>query len=207
MTMTMTMTPAAPRDSAQAIGDVYARALLDAANERSQTDEIAEQFADLAAYMDRDPEFAGFMTALTIDDDVRRASLDKLFRGKMNDLLLNTLQVLNDRGRPDIVRAVHERFRILLQEQRGQVEATVRTAVPLSGELRETIRRFLGERLRREVILTVHVDPALLGGLIVQVGDRRLDASLAQQLQKLHKQLLERAGAEIHSGRRFFAEA
>jgi F-type H+-transporting ATPase subunit delta len=81
---------------------------------------------------------------------------------------------------------------------------TVRTAVPLSDELRETIRKFLGEQLRREVILIHHVDAAVLGGLVVQVGDRRLDASLAQRLQKLHGQLLNRASAEVRGGRKYF---
>ncbi|MGB9626732.1 MAG: ATP synthase F1 subunit delta [Phycisphaerae bacterium] len=196
-----------PQDSAHAVGDVYAHALLDVANERGQTEEIAGQFADLAAYMDRDREFAGFLTALTLDDRLRRASLDRLFRGKMNDLLLNTLQVLNDRGRPDLVQIVYERFRLRLQEQRGEIEVTVRTAVPLSDELRETIRKFLGEQLGREVILIHHVDPALLGGLIVHVGDRRLDASLAQRLRKLHGQLLNRASAEVRGGRKYFDAA
>lgn len=197
----------APQDSSHAVGNVYAQALLEAANERGQTDELAAEFADLVALMDRDADFAGFMTTLMLSHEKRRASLDTLFRGKMNDLLLNTLQVLNRRGRPELVRAVYDRFCDQLRKQRNQVEVTVRTAVPLSDEMRETLQKFMSEQIGSEAILTTRMDPALLGGLVVQVGDHRVDTTIATRLRKLHQRLLDRASTEIHQGRKYFAEA
>ena len=188
---------------AMAIGDVYAEALLAAANESGQTDEVADQFADFIAYLDRDEEFAAFMTAPSVDDDVRRHCLDRLFRGKLNDLLLNLLHVLNDKGRSDVLRAVHDRFRLRLEEQRGQIEVQVVTATPLPDDLRRTVARELGERLGREAILIERVDRSLIGGMLVQVGDRRVDYSLAGRLDRLRTILVQRASREIFSGREY----
>lgn len=194
------------QEDALAVGDVYAQALLEAANERQQTDEVAEQFEDLVRYLDGDADFERFLTSLAVDAERRGRVLDTLFQGRMNDLLLNALHVLNRRRRLDILRAVHTRFRLRLEEQRNQIEADVRSAVPLPGDLREELRQMLGRRIGREVILNERVDPSLIGGLVVQVGDRRLDMSLKQDLQRMHAQVLARGSREIHERREYFVE-
>lgn len=188
------------------VGDVYAQALLEAANEAGRTDEVAEQFDDLIRYMDQDGDFDRFMVASTVDDEVRRSTLERLFRGRMDDLLLNLLQVLNDRGRSELLRQVHERFRLRLEEQRQQVEVEVITAVPLGEEVLGRLTAMLSERIGRQAIAVPRVEESLIGGLVVQVGDRRLDASMARQLACIRERLLGRASAEIHQGRRYIAE-
>ncbi len=194
---------AAGYDQSLAIGDVYAEALLMAANEQGETDEVAAQFADLIAYMDRDPDFAAFLTVVTVDDDARRTTLEVLFRTRLNDLLLNALQVLNDRGRTDILRGMYERFRLRLEEQRNQIEVDVRTAVPLSEDIRENLRQGLSARLGKDVILVPRVDETLIGGIVVQIGDRRLDGSLSQHLRKMRRQFMDRASTEVFGGRQY----
>jgi F-type H+-transporting ATPase subunit delta len=174
------------------IGDIYADALLAAANEQGAADEVAEHFDELVAYLDRDPAFVRFLAAMTIDDDARRNSLEQLFRGRMHELLLNLLQVLNDNGRLALVRAVYQCFRPRLREQRGQVEVHVRTAAAMPEDLRRALTALLSEKLGRQAILNEQVDDALIGGLVVQVGDKRVDASMAGQLRRLRDTLLSR---------------
>lgn len=196
----------AAHDESLAIGDVYARALLEAANEAGQTDEVAEQFDDLVAHLARDAEFAAFLTSLTVDNDKRRVTLEVLFRTRMNDLLLNTLQVLNSRGRAEIIGAVHECFQLRLEAQRNQVEVDVITAVPLPADMREKLARSVGERIGKTVILKPRVDESLVGGIIVQVGDTRLDASLSRHIRNMRARLLERASTEIFSGKQYVGD-
>src|SRR5262245_6288235 len=88
------------------VADVYAEAVLYVAKEKRQQEELIATILDLISYMDQHPEFVQFLTSATIEKDARRESLEKLFRGKMNDLLLNLLQVLNERDRTDLIRAV-----------------------------------------------------------------------------------------------------
>jgi F-type H+-transporting ATPase subunit delta len=188
------------------LADVYAKALLEAAQEKGAVDEVAAALADLVAYMDRDPDFELFLTADSVDDDPRRASLEKLFRGRMSDLLLNLLQVLNNRGRTGLVRAIARRVQLRMEARRHEQEVTVRTAVPLADELREQIRRTVGEYIGRQPILIEQVDPGLIGGLVLQIGDERVDASVAARLRIMLKRLMERARAEVHAGERYVAE-
>lgn len=195
------------KDTSMAVGDVYAAALCEAAEQAGQLDEVYEQFTDLVGYFAHEPDVEAFLTALTVDDEVRRASLDRLFRGRMNDLLLNTLHVLNDRGRADILRPVYRCFQLRMERIRNQIEVEVYSAAPLPEDLRGELVRVLSERLGKEAILNLHVNESLLGGLIVQVGDRRLDMSLSHHLAALRRRLLERASQEIHSAKPYFSDS
>lgn len=186
------------------LADLYASSLLAVANEAGQTDDVAEQLAEVAEYMERDPDFRAFMTAATVDDDVRRPVLDRWFRGRMNDLLLNLLHVINDRFRAEILPAVANRFRLLLEKQRGEIEVEARTAVPLADDLRDRLTAMLSEALRKQVILRPAVDSSLIGGIVIEIGDRRIDASLARRLAVVHEQLRHRASEEVHQGTEYF---
>jgi len=194
------------KDSSLAIGDVYAEALFEAARQQNQLDEVFDQLTELGAYMEREPEFGAFMIALTVDDDVWEAVLDKLFRGRMNDLLLNALQVLNRRRRPDLLPALCEQFRKRMETHRNQIEVDVRTARPLPDDQRNELAGALRNRIGKEPILKIKVDESLLGGLIVQVGDKQLDMSISSRLAAMRQKLLARVSTEIHSGRHFFSE-
>lgn len=194
------------KDSSLAVGDVYAEALFEAARQQNQLDEVFDQLTELGAYMEREPEFGAFMIALTVDDDAREAVLDKLFRGRMNDLLLNALQVLNRRRRPDLLPALCEQFRKRMETHRNQIEVDVRTARPLPDDQRNELAGALRNRIGKEPILKIKVDESLLGGLIVQVGDKQLDMSISSRLAAMRQKLLARVSTEIHSGRHFFSE-
>jgi F-type H+-transporting ATPase subunit delta len=191
-------------DIAGTIADVYARSLIELAQEKGFADQIGEEFAALIDYMRKDPAFHGFMTSAAIDDDPRRRSLEKLFRGRMNDLLLSMLQVLNNRGRCELIPAIHERYRLLLEELHGQEEVFVTSAHPLGDDVAAELRTELAARIGREPLLITTVDPDLLGGLVIQVGDRRIDASVRGKIQRFRTLLSDRAGKEIHTGKHDF---
>jgi F-type H+-transporting ATPase subunit delta len=199
--------PAQFTEDAMLVADVYASALLETAQDRGQYEDLAAELADFIAYMDREPEFALFMTADTVDDEPRRESLEKLFRGRMNDLLLNLLQVLNNRRRMGILRAVARCVQLRVEARHHQREVTVRSAVPLSDTLREQVRRVVGEYIGREALLIEQLEPELIGGLVLQIGDVQVDASVDSKLRIMLKRLMERATVEIHQGERYVVEA
>jgi len=185
-------------DETLALADVYAEALLRAAAAQGQDEEVASELADLVAYMDKNPRFDGFLTSPTVDDEARRDSLEKLFRGRMNDLLLNLLQVLNARRRSELIRAVARRVELRMEEKHHQTEVIVETPVPLSDRSRELLKSTLQSRLNKEPLLIEQVRPELIGGLVLRVGDMQLDASLVTRLQTLRGRLQDRATREIH---------
>jgi F-type H+-transporting ATPase subunit delta len=182
------------------LADVYAEALLQAAEEKGQVEEVAAELADLVAYMAGHPDFEQFLTTESVDDEPRRATLEKLFRGRMSDPLLNMLQVLNNRFRTGLIRPVAQCVRLRMQQRHNQEQVTVETAMPLTDPLRDQIRAAVGDYIRKEAILIEQVRPELIGGLVLRIGDLQVDASVATRLEMMRKQLETRAVAEVRRG-------
>jgi F-type H+-transporting ATPase subunit delta len=189
------------------LADLYAGALLDVAEDAEQHREIAAQLEDLVAYMGRDRDFAQFLVAVTVDTEARRGSLERLFRGRMNDLLVNLLLVMNRRRRLELVRMVSRCVQLRLEEQRQQQEVTVQTAVPLVRELRLAIERVVGKWVGKTAILIEEVRPELIGGLVIRVKDKLIDGSLRRRLQVLQANLRNRTGRALHEADRFVSAA
>ncbi|MCH8052988.1 MAG: ATP synthase F1 subunit delta, partial [Planctomycetes bacterium] len=142
-----------------------------------------------------------------IDPDQRRESLDVMFQGRMSALLLNTLHILNNKDRLEIVGEVQRLYHELTLEQQAIVEVHVSAAEPLSEVMRTRLQQLMESRTGRTVRLAEHVEPALLGGLIVRVGDEQIDMSVARQLRRFQERLLEHAQQHIHAGTELFEGA
>lgn len=190
-----------------AIADVYAEALQEAAREVDEEQEVASQFGDLLTYMDGDPDLEVWLANPSIDTELRAASLERMFRGQMHDLLLNALQVLNNRRRGDLIRAVQRALQLRMETQREQQEIVVETAVPLWHEMRTAIRAVAGSWLRKTVILIERVRPELLGGMVIHAGDIQVDGSVQSRIEALRRRLQNRTTYEVHAGERYLEES
>jgi F-type H+-transporting ATPase subunit delta len=188
-------------DEIMALADVYAGALLGAAEEQGLKEQVAREFAELIAYMDKDPAFEQFLIADTVDADARRESLEKLFRGRMSEILLNLLQVLNKRGRLDAVRMIYRNVELRMEAEHHQQEVVVETAMPLTEELRSLIQTRISKYMDKEALLIEKVMPDLLGGVVIHIGDVQIDASVSSRILELENRFGQRAVHEIHSGR------
>ncbi|HON68838.1 MAG TPA: ATP synthase F1 subunit delta, partial [Phycisphaerae bacterium] len=188
-------------DELMALADVYADALLQAADEKGEAERVAAEFADLIRYLDRDRDFERFLTASSVDDDPRRDSLEKLFRGRMSDLLLNLLQVLNNRGRLDLVRVVYRAVQLRMERRHHQQEVVVETAMALTDDLRQAIVKHVGEYIGKEPLLIERVVPELIGGVVIRINDIQIDGSVSSRIRTLRQKFSRRAVVEIPSGR------
>lgn len=188
----------------EAVARVYASALFDLAQSKDQVDTLLEELGDLTAHLKRDADFADFLSTPAVNTAVRGAVIEKLFRGRYGDLLVDSLQVLNNRERLGALGAVAQAYQRLHKDGRGHVDVHVRTAVPLTDALRTQVRELAGKLAGKQADLVETVDASLLGGLIVQIGDEKFDASVRTRLQTLRSALLERASRELHSGKSHF---
>lgn len=183
-----------------AVGRVYARSLLALAEETGATDEVHAQLTGLADEVAENPDLAGFLSSPLVGQSERTEALETMFRGRLSDLLLDALQVMNEKGRLGLVRALAAAFREELDRLRGRVDVTVVTAVPLSDELRERVRSVVAARSGKEPRLTESVDPEILGGLVLHIADRKIDASVATEIRGLDERLKDRMSAAVRSG-------
>lgn len=190
-----------------AIARVYAQALLALAESQGEADSVLEELESMAVEIDKDPAFANFLKSPLVDTQERRQSLDRMFKGSMNETLLDTLQVMNSKGRSGLVRALVEAYSQEYEELRGQVRVAVQSAVPLTDSLRQELRQVVSSLTGKTPKLKESVDPELLGGLVLQVADSRFDTSVFKEIKGLRQQLLDRASQEIQSGKTYFEEA
>lgn len=193
--------------TSSSIADSYARALLSLTEDAGCSDEVHDTLRDLVDGMNRDQALAVFMMSRSIDDDRRTDLLEQHFRGKMHDLLLNTLQVINRKGRCELIPLVYERYRLALEELRNEIDVYVTSAIELTDAIRADLIEAATRVAGRTARLIETVDPEILGGLIVRIGDEKLDSSVSRRLERIHDAFEQRASQEIHSGKRYYEGA
>ena len=194
----------ATHDGAADVAEVYAQALLALAAQAGNENEVLEDLEGLTSFIRADADMAHFMSSPSVDADARQVTLEKLLGGKVSDLVLNTLGVLNAKGRAGIVPSVCNRYRLALEAHRGQLEVAVTSATALNDAQRRELTRVLESRTGKKVILQEDVDASLIGGLVVRVGDEKIDGSVASRLARIRSRMLDRASREIHADREYF---
>ena len=173
---------------AEQLGKTYAQALLGAAQKAGSTDKVIQQLNVIVDdYIGGSPQLAAAFSSPRIDNDEKTRVIDRVFGGDFDPVLVKFLKVMADRGRLEHVGAVRKAAENLYDEQMGRVLATIRTAVPLEKALRDQIAQKLGATLNREVRLKEEVDPDLIGGMVVRVGDTVFDNSVANRLNTMAK--------------------
>jgi F-type H+-transporting ATPase subunit delta len=184
------------------ISRVYAEALFRAASKRGQIDELLEQLESLIQDIFKaDPEFEAFLSSTAIGKDRRREVIESVFQNKSSELFLNALLVLTDHERVGLIRSIVAQYRELRDENAGLVRVVVRTPVPLADDQRERLGRELQESLQKTPRIEAQVDPDLLGGMVISVGDWLYDFSVRTQLENIRNHLLTRSSYEIQSRR------
>ncbi len=182
----------------QYLGSVYAKALLGAADKAGNTEAVLDEFDSLVGdVLDSLPKLDAVLSSPRVPLPSQIEILDKAFGGKMAKELLNFLKVVAEHGRFECIRAMNRTARRLYNEGRGRVSVEVRTAEALDASTLESIGSKLAERLGREVEVTAVVNPDLIGGMVVRVGDTVFDASLLNQLDRLRQVTLEKTTQQI----------
>jgi F-type H+-transporting ATPase subunit delta len=159
--------------------------------------ELAQQDGDIAAWGGRlaavrellaDPEVAAVLSNPTIAV-AHREALVATAPHLIDQEASNLARLLIESGRVAEAGAIEEEYERLADDAAGRVTATVTTAVELGREDRDRVEKELSKRLRKDVRLSVVVDPRILGGLKLQYGDRVVDATVATRLQQLRRRL------------------
>lgn len=186
--------------SAERIARVYAESLFNAAG--SEAESVGEELHDLVFDLFKKlPDLFAFFSSGTIASGTKRDLIEKNFQGKASDTLINFLQILNNHSRLDLLPAIAADYRELVNEKSKRVQVFVTSAVALDDGQREALKKQLNELFQVEPMLVERIDPELLGGLIVRVGDWQFDGTVKARLNQLKNQLLERSSHEIQGGR------
>ncbi|WP_232697899.1 F0F1 ATP synthase subunit delta [Brevibacillus daliensis] len=172
-----------------AIAQRYARALFEIADERGLIDQIEVELQDLHQAVQQVPDFEKIFMHPHIDASSKKGLLDDLFLGKVTHETLNFLYVLIDNKREGELEEISKAYVEMANEKRGLADATVTTAKPISEEeiaqLGEQFSQLINKKLRLQSV----VDPSILGGVVVKIGDRLYDGSLKTKLDNFAHQI------------------
>ena len=120
----------------------------------------------------------------------KQAVIDGLFRNKISDVTLNFLQLIVGLGRVELLGEIAESFAARLEAEENKVVAEVTTASPLDVKFSRSLAKKLSLMSGREVTIRSKVDPELVGGILVRIGDKLLDGSVRNQLARMREQML-----------------
>jgi ATP synthase F1 delta subunit len=165
---------------------VYASALFDVARERGRIDEVREQLAQFAEAVDGDRDLQVFFFSPYLSSAEKREGMKRAISGAEPELI-NFLELLIEKQRMPEIFPIRRQFDELWKRENRRIDVTVTSAV----ELDPAVVRRIGEQVERqtgeEVDLSSRVDDGILGGIVLQVGNMVLDASIRSRLEKLRK--------------------
>jgi F-type H+-transporting ATPase subunit delta len=170
---------------------MYARALFDSAKERGNLSEVHEQLGDFVRALDEVPELGALVRNPELDRAAKARALEAVL-GEGDELVRNFVLVVVDKGRAAELTEIARELDVLVarEEQRLTVELT--TAFELDDAQARDIVGQIEHASGRTVEATRHVDPDLIGGVVLQVGSLRVDASVRGRLDRLRRELVTR---------------
>lgn len=184
------------------VATVYAGAILAAAQNTGQAEALLEELDALVAdVLDRFPVLERILGSALVSHEETSEVLDRVFGGVVSPLLLHSLKVVSRHGRLDCLRAIHRRLHELLDESQGRIPVLLSTARPVDDALAARVTKNLQKLLGGQPVLKRTVDPGLIGGAVVRVGDTIYDGSIATQLEHARQQMIDRSVHEIQSRR------
>jgi F-type H+-transporting ATPase subunit delta len=171
---------------------MYARALFEAAQERDRVEVVQQELSDFVAAVREVPELRALLRDPQLDPRAKVSALEEVLGGA-DALVRNFLLLLTERGRASELEEVQRELDRLVAAEAGQLTMELTTAVELSDQEATGIVDQIQRASGRTVEATRSVDPDLLGGVVLQVGSLRLDASLRGRLERLRRELATRA--------------
>lgn len=186
----------------------YAEALVNAAEHAGQAAEVIDELDSLTRdVFNAQPDFERLLASGIISHQDKAQIIQSALGTRAHPILLRFLNVLNEHGRLDLLRGIARECVRLRDQRSGRRPVLVRAAVPLNDETRARLRTRLTGLLGADPIFRMRVEPDLLGGMIVQIGDTVYDGSVRTRLERMREQLLERGTHEIQSGRNHFGDS
>jgi F-type H+-transporting ATPase subunit delta len=188
--------------------NVYAEALLNAAAKEGNVEEALRELAEIRRdIIERYPEFAALLMSTSMSVEDKDRILASALEGRALPVVTNFMRVLNRNGRTELLGLVLDRAYELWDQRQNRVHVNVRSAVPLDEPQLQAVKARLAKLLgNAQPVLHTTVDPSLIGGLVIQVGDQLHDLSVRRRLQLLRGQLVDVKGAEIRAATASFLQ-
>ncbi|NMM47163.1 ATP synthase F1 subunit delta [Marinigracilibium pacificum] len=167
------------------VASVYAKSLLELAQEKGVLEEVKKDMDMLDELCKGSREFTMFLKNPIITEDKKAQVISKLFKGKVSDLTLRFFELLSKKDREEFMILIPEQFNQRYNEIKGIVDVSVVSAVEVDSTLMKEFESLSRKFSDKTPNISTKVDPSLIGGFILTIGDKRLDQSVKGKLNKI----------------------
>lgn len=173
------------------VARMYARALFEAAQEQGRLAEVGEELSDFVAAMDEVPELDALVRDPQLDPRAKSEALEGVLTGA-DETMRNFVRLVVEKGRASALPEIARELERMIAREQGRLEVELTTAFELSDDEAGEITRQIETASGRRVEATRTVDPDLIGGIVLQAGSLRVDASVRGRLRRLRHELVTR---------------
>jgi F-type H+-transporting ATPase subunit delta len=182
------------------VARVYAQAFMGVAAKAANAGELVAELNSLVTdVLNPNPKLVEVLESSLVSAEDKEALLDRVLGKAASREVLNFLKVLSRHGRLELIRTIARQAAKLHAENSGLADVEVRVAAELDNELRKNLEDRLKNRLGKQPVFRVKIDPNLIAGIVVRVGDVVFDGSLQTQLENARRAMIERATDQIET--------
>jgi ATP synthase F1 delta subunit len=174
------------------IAKVYARSLFEVAREQGKLDALREQLGQFVDALNQNRDLAVFFFSPYFSVKEKQDALGRVLEGA-DPTFLNFLSLLIEKHRMPVIFRIRDAFERMWEEENRMLPVEITSAIELDPDTIERLSREISERTGRKVNLATRVDPEILGGLVVRVGNSILDASIRNRLEQLRRHVAQGA--------------
>jgi ATP synthase F1 delta subunit len=172
------------------IAQVYARSLFEVASEQGKLDVVKQQLDEVARALHENRELAVFFFSPYFSAEEKKSGLHRAVEGA-DPVVMNFLEALIERHRMPVIFRIRTDFETLYDKTNKLLPVTVTSAVELDAETIASLGRRIGEQTGNEIELSSKVDPEILGGIVLRVGNFIMDASIRTRLEQLRREVAQ----------------
>lgn len=166
----------------------YAKSLIDLAEEQNSLEAIRVDMESFIKVMRQNSQLQAVLKNPIIGTDKKISILNQLFAESFHKIILSFFKIVVTKGRSEILYATAKEFINEYNVKKGIVHAVVTSADALTEEQKSQITALVTEATNAQIILDTRIDPSLIGGFVLKVGDRQVDTSISSSLNKLKKE-------------------
>lgn len=174
------------------IASRYAKALLQLAEERKCLDEVMKDMTSFTTVCKENRDFVLLLKNPIASSYKKLAIIKQIFDGKVNEMTFGIFDILTRKNREMYLPEVALAFREQYHTVKGIVESTITTVSPISAAIKKDISAVVKNITNSEVVLTEKIDPSIIGGFVLRIGDKQIDDSVSAKLRELKLQLTDK---------------
>ena len=175
--------------SVSRIASRYAKPILDLAEEKKVLDKVRDDMNGFLSVCKDSKDFALMLKSPIIPHLKKAEILAKAFKGKMNELTLEAFSLITRKNREGLLEDIAKEFLILYNVRKGLEEVSVTSSIKLDAGQKKEIEALAKKMTGKNPILVEKVDPAIIGGYVLKVGDKQIDQSVSGQLKNIKLKL------------------